>query len=116
MQYAELTITSQGDLQIALTSDGKKKLEALLVNRADWSDDEILLELIDEHLKTGWMVIPPEQIRAVRNLLILSNTVQYDENGNIIYIENAYWHPNNQLGTVRTILLERGYIVFEKGG
>lgn len=116
MQYTEFTINSQGNLQIALTTEGKAKLEHLLVEHADWTDDEILLELIDEQLKHGWMIIPPEQIRAMRNLLILSNTVQYDDKGNIIYVEHAYWHPNDQVGAVRTILRQRGYIVFERGG
>lgn len=116
MQYTEFTINSQGNLQIALTTEGKSKLEHLLVEHANWTDDEIFLELIDEQLKSGWMIVPPEQIRAMRNLLILSNTVQYDDKGNIIYVEHAYWHPNDQVGTVRTILRQRGYIVFERGG
>lgn len=115
MQYTEFSITPQGDLQIALTMDGKKKLERLLTERVAWNDDEILLELIDEHLMNGWKIIPPEQIRALRNLLILSNSVQYDKNGNISHLDSAYWHPNDQLGVVSKILLQHGSVIFEKG-
>jgi hypothetical protein len=115
VQYTEFSITQQGDLQIALTANGKKKLKNLLMEHADWSDDEIFIELIDEHLITGWTIIPPEQIRALRDLLILSNTAQYDEEGNISHVDSAYWHPNDQLGIVSTVLLQRGNVIFEKG-
>ncbi len=115
MEYTDFSITQQGDLQIALTANGKKELQRLLVEHADWSDDEIFTELIDEHLMNGWMIIPPEQIRALRNLLILSNTAKYDAEGNIYHIDSAYWHPNDQLGIVSTVLLQRGHVIFEKG-
>ena len=115
MQYTEFSITRQGDLQIVLTTNGKKRLEDLLMEHADWSDDEIFIELIDEHLMNGWTIIPPEQIRALRDLLILSNTAQYDEQGNISHLDSAYWHPNAQLGIVSNILLQRGDVIFEKG-
>jgi hypothetical protein len=115
MQYTEFSFTQQGDLQIDLTSDGKEKLANLLNAHTDWNDDEILLELIDEYLMKGWRIIPPEQIRAMRNLLILSKNVKYDEEGNISRLDDAYWHPNDQLGIVSKILLQRGYVVFEKG-
>jgi hypothetical protein len=115
MQYTGFSFTQQGDLQITLTTDGKKKLENLLIEHADWNDDEILLELIDEYLMKGWRIISPEQIRAMRNLLILSKNVQYDEEGNVSHVDNAYWHPNDQLGVVSNILLQYGHVVFEKG-
>lgn len=115
MQYTEFSITQQGDLQIALTADGKKKLQGLLMQHADWNDDEIFTELIDEQLLKGWMIIPPEQIRALRNLLILSDTAQFDEDGNLSHIDNAYWHPNDQRGIVSTVLLQQGHVIFEKG-
>ena len=115
MQYTEFSFNQKGDLQIDLTPDGKDKLEALLLQHSDWNDDEILLELIDEHLMKGWRVIPPDQIRALRNLLILSNNVQYDDEGNIAHLESAYWHPSDQRGIVSKVLLQHGYVIFEKG-
>jgi hypothetical protein len=115
MQYTEFSFTEQGDLRIDLTPEGKTKLENLLMDHANWNDDEILLELIDEYLMKGWRLIPPDQIRAMRNLLILSNHVQYDGEGNVTRIDDAYWHPNNQLGIVSKILLQNGFVIFEKG-
>jgi hypothetical protein len=115
MQYTEFSITQQGDLQITLTTDGKIRLESLLMEHADWNDDEVFIELIDEQLMNGWTIVPPDQIRALRNLLILSNTAQYDEEGNISHIESAYWHPSTHLGLVSTILLQHGEVTFEKG-
>lgn len=115
MIYTEFSFTQQGDLQITLTVEGRKRLESLLMEHADWNDDEIFIELIDEQLTNGWTIIPPEQIRALRNLLILSNTAQYDEEGNISHIDSAYWRPNAQLGLVSTVLLQRGNVIFEKG-
>jgi hypothetical protein len=114
MQYTEFSITPQGDLQIALTTAGKKKLENLM-EQTGWNDDEIFLELIDEHLMNSWRIIPPEQIRALRDLIILSNTVQYDKEGDIVHIDSAFWHPNDVLGVVSKSLLQRGYVIFEKG-
>jgi hypothetical protein len=115
MQYTEFSITLQGDLHIGLTSNGKSLLQNLLVEHGTWNDDEVFLELIDEHLAQNWQIVPPDQIRATRKLLILSDSVQYDKKGNINHIDSAYWHPNDQLGIVSKILLEQGYVIFEKG-
>jgi len=115
MQYTEFSLTPRGDLQIALTANGKDRLAHLLTKYIDWNDDEVFLELIDEQLTKEWTIIPPDQIRATRALLILSNTAQYDEAGNLSHIESAYWHPNDLLGMVSKVLLKRGYVIFEKG-
>jgi len=68
-----------------------------------------------QSLSNGWAIVPPEHIRALHNLLILSNSARYDEEDNISYIDSAYWHPNNQLGIVSTVLLQGGNVIFEKG-
>ena len=109
MQFTEFSFTPQGDLQIALTADGKQRLADLLTKYIDWNDDEVFLELIDEQLSKEWTIIPPEQIRATRALLILSNTAHYDADGNLSHVDSAYWHPNDLLGMVSKILLQRGY-------
>jgi hypothetical protein len=85
------------------------------MEHADWNDDEVFIELIDEQLMNGWTIVPPDQIRALRNLLILSNSAQYAEEGNISHIECAYWHPSTLLGVVSRILLQHGEVTFEKG-
>ncbi|MBX3065220.1 MAG: hypothetical protein KF726_19730 [Anaerolineae bacterium] len=115
MQFTEFTFMAQGDLRITLTEAGKQELQRLLKDHADWSDDEILLELIDEHLLLEWKIVPPEQIRAMRDMLILSDSVRYDHEGNVAHLDSAYWHPSNQLGIVSGILMENGYVIFEKG-
>jgi len=115
IQYTEFSFTDLGDLRIGLTSDGKIKLKDLLIKYADWNDDEVFLELIDEQLMAGWTIIAPEQVRATRALLILANDVHYDADGNLSHVECAYWHPSNLLGTVCKTLLEQGYVIFEKG-
>jgi hypothetical protein len=115
VQFTEFLIVPEGDLRITLTSEGKQQLEQLLKLHADWNDDEIFIELIDEHLALEWKIVPPAQIRATRDLLILSDSVEFDGNGNIVHLDSAYWHPSNQLGMVSKILLKDSYVIFEKG-
>ena len=115
MHYTEFSFTEQGNLKIVLTDFGKERLSDLLTKHADWTDDEVFLELIDEQLMQEWVIIRPEDIRAMRNLLILSNTARYDQDGNLSHVDSAYWHPSDLLGIMSKVLLQRGYIIFEKG-
>jgi hypothetical protein len=115
MQYTEFSVMPEGDLRITLTDKGRQHLEWLLKLHADWNDDEIFIELIDEHLALDWKIVPSSQIRATRDLLILSDSVQFDGEGNILRLNSAYWHPSSQLGIVSSILLKDSYVIFEKG-
>jgi hypothetical protein len=115
MQPTEFSITDSGSLRISLTAHGKVDLERLLTEHPDWDDAEIFIELIDHQLVRGWYVVPPSQVRTQTQSLVLSNSVTYDEYGNIINVGDAYWYPSHQRESYTAALFKEGYVTFDKG-
>jgi hypothetical protein len=114
MRSTEFSITEQGDLRINLTSQGQTDLERLLTQHPDWNDADIFMELIDSQLASGWYVVPPTQIRARTLSLVLTNSVTYDEHGDIIHIGEAYWYPNYDQESYATTLFKEGQLILKK--
>ncbi len=115
MQSTEFSITDRGDLQIILTARGKVDLERLLTLHPDWDEVEVFLELIDHQLAHGWYSIPPGQLRMQTQSLILTNTVTYDEFGNIIDVGTTYWFPSYRAEGYTAALFKQGFVIFERG-
>ncbi len=114
MHSTEFSITEQGDLRVKLTSQGAAALERLLTLHPDWDEADIFLELIDSQLANGWSVVPPQQIRAQTLSLILTDSVTYDQSGEITHIGAVYWYPAYEHETYATTLFKNGQLVLEK--
>ncbi len=114
MHATEFSITEQGDLRVTLTSRGAAELERLLTLHSDWDEADIFLELIDSQLSNGWYIVPPEQIRAQTLSLILTDSIAYDQSGEITHIGAAYWYPAYEHETYATALFKNGQRVLEK--
>ena len=113
MHSTEFSITEQGNLQITLTPQGTAEVERLLTQHPDWDEADIFLELIDPQLSNGWYIVPPEQIRAETQSLILTDSVTYDLSGEITHIGAVYWYPAYVNETYAT-LFKNGELVLEK--
>lgn len=115
MQSTEFLITPEGDLRITLTAQGRLDLERLLTQHPDWDDEEIFVELIDHQLMQGWYIIPLQQVRYQTRSLMLTNSVTYDAQGNLITTGKAYWYPQYEVEPYTTTLFKQGYLLFTQG-
>jgi hypothetical protein len=115
MQSTEFSITEEGALRITLTAQGRIDLERLLTQHPDWDDEEIFIELIDHQLNDGWYLISAKQVRAQTDSLMLTETVTYDAQGNLIGKGQVYWYPRYEVEPYTVGLLRHGHIIFEKG-
>jgi hypothetical protein len=112
-QSTEFSTTGEGDLRIGLTVQGQIELERLLTRHADWSDEDIFIELIDYQLARGWYIISLNQVRSQSPSLML--TESFDEDGNLIATGLIYWYPQYETEPYAAALVKNGHIVFQKG-
>lgn len=97
-----------GQLHIRLDPEAREEVEELL----DKPVDQAFAELIEYHLANGWTLLDPEDVGALTASPILSEEVQYDEDGNIASVGRVYWYPEYQVKSEIEELLEDGEVVF----
>ena len=114
-QSTEFSTTEAGDLRIGLTIQGQIELERLLTRHADWSDEDIFIELIDYQLARGWYVISLSQVRSQSPSLMLTESATFDEQGTLVATGVVYWYPQHETEPYAVALVKHGHIVFQKG-
>jgi hypothetical protein len=111
----EFSFTDDGDLRIALTTQGRQFIEDRLALLPQWTDTELFLELIDDQLMHGWYVVPTQQIRTRSQSVLLTRQVQYDEHGGVTFVGAVYWYPRAGLEAYIGALQGKGSLLFKKG-
>ncbi len=107
---------TDGGLKLTLTKCGK---EFLKDNRneenTDWVEgtNYIYLELLEGAIQNGWETLPPEEIGALTDGIILSNEVDRDDYGKILKLGKVYWYPNYQIRSEIDDLWETGECILE---
>jgi hypothetical protein len=115
MALTEFAFTTREDLRIGLTPDGRTYLHRQHHTNSRWTDTEIFLELIDEHLLDGWYVVPADQVRTTTRSVLLSRDIRFDQGGAIGWIGSVYWYPRCELEPYIETIQRTGYLIFEKG-
>jgi len=115
VQSTEFSITPEGVLRIVLISQGQRELSRLLTAHPNWEDREIFIELIDHQLTHGWYVLSLSQVRARTLSWMLTQSMTYDERGNLMTTGDVYWYPQHEVERYTAVLLKQDYIIFEKG-
>lgn len=93
-----------GNLLLEPTAEGVAAAKEYLSDRDDphnrASPDDQVHEMLDHHLCNGWLTVPPEQIGALTDALIISEdgTIP-DEGGWVPVVDRAkvYAHMNYQV-------------------
>lgn len=97
-----------GQLHIRLDPDAREEVEELLEKPVD----QAFADLIEWHLGNGWTLLDPDDVGALTASPILSNDVQWDEDGNIVSVGRVFWFPEYQVKSEIEELLEHGEVVF----
>ena len=82
--YVDLEKTDDGNLRIALTENGRAEFGTIVEERDKFGIHAALCTLLEDHLCTGWEMVPPEDIGALTAAPILSDDIVRDEEGRVV--------------------------------
>jgi hypothetical protein len=84
MSYIEI-VKSEDGITLKLTPAGREEINAYRTEEGEWDrpHSEILFNLLEDHLETGWEFIQPEEIGALTSAPILSDDISRDDKGEI---------------------------------
>ena len=94
--YVDLQKTGDGDLRIRLTPNGRRHFTDIREQRDAFGINAALCALLDDHLQTGWEMVPPEDIGALTAAPILSDEIVRTTT------RGGFWRPVACTG-IRTI-------------
>lgn len=111
----KFTITETGDLRISIDIEEQTELREAIAESIE-SEHYLFIDLLEKVLcNSEWEFIAPEEIGALTDSFILSDTATRDDHGKLQSIESVYWYPDYQVKSEGGELAEYGEIVFRKG-
>ena len=81
------------NLWISLTDEGRDELPNL-IKRFGPSGEDILIGLMGHQLCNGWDRVRPEEVGALTDSLIITDSAERDDEGELTGVGRTYWHPN----------------------
>ena len=73
------------------------------------------LEIIEFQLANGWTLLRPEEICALTDAPILTDSEYYDDLGAVAGAEKVWWYPNYAVSSEVEKLLADGCVLFPSG-
>lgn len=95
--YVDLQKTADGNLHIHLTRNGRRYFDEIQEQRDSLGINAALDALLEDHLSSGWEMVPPEDIGALTAAPILSDEIVRDEDGRVTHAGRVYWYPEYQV-------------------
>jgi len=111
--YVDLRKTEEGDLEILLTGEGQANFDTVQEERDAHGIHAALWTLLEDHLGSGWEMVPPEDIGALTAAPILSDEIERDEGGRVVEAGRVYWFPDYAVRDEIEELREKLMIVFQ---
>jgi hypothetical protein len=112
-KYTEFEIQSNGNLRIVLLEEGRESVEEIAAKEI--TADSKLGETIEWQLGEGWSFVRPEDIAALTDAPILTEEIETDNQGNVLWVGTVYWYLQYDVSDPVTKLLENGYVDFVRG-
>jgi hypothetical protein len=107
--YTNLQTDKDNDLIITLN---RKNAKGMSKERKIKSEDEVLQDLLEDHLSNGLDWIYPEDVGALTNSPIISDVAEYNDQGELISCDYLWWFPNYQVTDLIKELFKTGKLVF----
>jgi hypothetical protein len=112
-KYTKFEKQANGNLRIVLLPEARIEVEEIASKEMD--ADSRLAETIEWQLSNGWSLLRPEDIGALTEAPILSEEVDYDDQGNIDQVGTVYWYPQYDVFDPVGQLLTNGFVEFVRG-
>jgi hypothetical protein len=110
-KYTEFEKLANGDLRIVLLPEARDDVQEI-ASKDDIDADSKLGETIAWQLGNGWSLVRPEDIGELTGAPILSEEIDYDDQGNVLQVGTVYWYPQYDVYDPVQRLLESGYVDF----
>jgi hypothetical protein len=113
MSYIEIVKNPNG-ITLKLTPAGREELQSRMGPGGGWVKclRSILADLLEDHLANGWEFIEPAEIGALTSAPILSDEVERDDEGKLVWLGNVYWFPDYAVRCELEEMLENGEVFF----
>lgn len=98
-------------LRIVLLPDAREDVQAIA--EAELDADSKLAEVIEWQLGNGWSWVRPEDVAALTDAPLLSDDIEYDEQGEVVSVGVVYWFPRYDVVDPVDCLLADGFVEFE---
>lgn len=92
--YVDLQKTPGGDLEVTLTQNGKVHFATIQEEKDAHGIHAALCALLEDHLCSGWEMVPPEDLGALTAAPILSDEIVRDDHGEVTEAGRVYWFPD----------------------
>lgn len=83
-----------GNLRITLTDSGREVVEEMRDNPERYGEElaaeRATFDLFEHHICNGWAWIPPEKCGAITDALIITDDVEYSDDGEITHLGRVY--------------------------
>lgn len=103
---------NNGNLMISLTPEGRAAVEAAAEQGQNTDSTHFIHDLFEWQVCNGWEWIAPEEIGALTDAPILSDSADRDEQGRLTKIGKVYWFPNYQIESAVQTLYDTGTVTF----
>ena len=95
--YVDLEKTEDGNLRIRLNRNGRRNFAEIREQRDAYGINAALYALLEDHLASGWEMVPPEDIGALTAAPIISDEISRDDEGRVTEAGRVYWYPDYQV-------------------
>ena len=95
--YVDLEKAADGNLHIHQHRGGRRHFVDIRAQRDALGINAALYALLEDHLCTGWEMVPPEDIGALTAAPILSDEIVRDDKGRVKEAGRVYWFPDYQV-------------------
>ncbi|OGC62408.1 hypothetical protein A2264_02535 [candidate division WWE3 bacterium RIFOXYA2_FULL_46_9] len=95
--YVDLEKARDGNLHIHLNPNGRRHFSTIREERDAYGLHAALCALLEDHLASGWEMVPPEDIGALTAAPILSDEISRDDVGQLTEAGRVYWYPDYQV-------------------
>jgi hypothetical protein len=92
--YVDLEKAADGNLHIHLNRTGRRYFADIAEQRDALGIYAALYAILEDHLCTGWEMVPPEDIGALTAAPILSDEIVRDDEGRLTAAGRVYWYPD----------------------
>lgn len=111
--YVDLEKTPDGNLAILLNRNGRRSFAEIRDQRDAHGIHAALCALLEDHLQSGWEMVPPEDIGALTSAPILSDEIVRDDQGQVTEAGRVYWYPDYQVRDEIEELREHLVLIFQ---
>jgi len=111
--YVDLEKAQDGNLHIRLNRNGRRHFADIREQRDAFGINAALCALLEDHLCSGWEMVPPEDIGALTAAPILSDEVVRDDEGRLTEAGRVYWYPDYQVRDEIEEIREHLLLVFQ---